>query len=352
MTPPDPRLLRAIDANLNRANEALRVIEDCLRFVIEDAHLTSICKGLRHRLGVWAQQLDRHACIRMRNAADDVGRGSQVESEYYRSHVWDVLAANTQRVEQALRALEEFAKTITPQLAQDIERLRYDVYQFEIPLSALQKNQQTLRRANLYVLTDTGGDISLFQEKLEALVAAQVDLIQLRAKSLSDKQLVRFAETLSEVTRSTRTLSIINDRVDLALAVGASGVHLGQDDLSMKAARQIAGPELLIGISTHCLTQARQAVLDGADYIGVGPTFPSTTKQFQDFTGLSFLREVAQEITLPAFAIGGINLQNAKQVGESGVTRIAVSAAVPDAPEQVAGVIQQLRNELESVAER
>ena len=116
MTPPDPRVLRAIDANLNRANEALRVIEDCLRFVVEDAHLTSICKSLRHRLGVWSQQLDRHDCIRMRNAADDVGRVSQVETEYHRSHIWDVLCANTQRAEQALRALEEFAKTLTPSI--------------------------------------------------------------------------------------------------------------------------------------------------------------------------------------------------------------------------------------------
>ena len=183
---------------------------------------------------------------------------------------------------------------------------------------------------------------------MEALVAGQVDLIQLRAKLLTDKQLFSYAETLVEVTRSTRTLSIINDRVDLALAVGASGVHLGQDDLPIKAARQIAGPELLIGVSTHCLGQARQAVLDGADYIGVGPTFPSTTKQFENFAGLSFLQEVGNEITLPAFAIGGINLQNIAQVRETGISRIAISAAVPQVPDQIAGVITQLRTELGS----
>ena len=109
------------------------------------------------------------------------------------------------------------------------------------------------------------------------------------------------------MTQGTRkTLFIINDRPDLAALARADGVHVGQEELSVKDARSIVGPETLVGVSTHSIEQARQAVLDGANYIGVGPTFPSGTKQFEQFPGVELLRAVAAEIRLPAFAIGGI----------------------------------------------
>jgi thiamine-phosphate pyrophosphorylase len=112
---------------------------------------------------------------------------------------------------------------------------------------------------------------------------------------------------------------------------GADGVHVGQEELSVKDARAIVGPQALIGMSTHNIEQARRAVLDGANYIGVGPTFPSDTKKFDSFTGLDFVRAVAAEISLPAFAIGGITLENVQQVVEAGIRRVAVSGAVVNA---------------------
>jgi thiamine-phosphate pyrophosphorylase len=109
-------------------------------------------------------------------------------------------------------------------------------------------------------------------------------------------------------------------------------VHVGQDELSAKDARRILGPGGLVGVSTHSLEQAKAAVLAGADYIGVGPTFPSGTKRFAAFTGPELLRAVAAEIRLPAFAIGGITAENLPQVLAAGFTRIAVSGAVTAAP--------------------
>jgi thiamine-phosphate pyrophosphorylase len=120
----------------------------------------------------------------------------------------------------------------------------------------------------------------------------------------------------------------MNDRPDLAVLAQADGVHLGQEELSVKDARRIVGPEMLIGVSTHSIKQARQAVLDGANYIGVGPTFPSTTKNFETFPGLDLLRAVATEIRLPAFAIGGITLENLPQVLATGIQRVAMSGAI------------------------
>jgi thiamine-phosphate pyrophosphorylase len=126
----------------------------------------------------------------------------------------------------------------------------------------------------------------------------------------------------------SRPLFIVNDRPDLAKLARADGVHVGQEELTVQEVRQIAGPEILVGVSTHDLHQARQAVLDGADYIGCGPTFPSETKPFDHFPGLDFLRQVAGEISLPAFAIGGITLQNLPQVLATGIRRVAVAGAL------------------------
>ena len=109
------------------------------------------------------------------------------------------------------------------------------------------------------------------------------------------------------------SLAIVNDRADVAAIVGADGVHLGQDDLSVKDARAIVGPRMLVGVSTHNIDQARTAVLDGANYLGAGPTFASRTKAFDDFAGLDYLREVAAEIRLPTFAIGGIGIENGER---------------------------------------
>ena len=128
----------------------------------------------------------------------------------------------------------------------------------------------------------------------------------------------------------------MNDRPDLAVLSGADGVHVGQDELTVKDARRILGPSGLIGVSTHSLEQARAAVLDGANYIGVGPTFPSGTKQFAEFTGIELLRAVQAEIRLPAFAIGGITEENLPQVLATGFRRVAVSGAIADADDPAA----------------
>src|SRR5947207_7798859 len=106
------------------------------------------------------------------------------------------------------------------------------------------------------------------------------------------------------------TLAIINDRADIAATAGADGVHVGKEDLSVKDVRAIVGTRMLIGVSTHNIEQARAAALDGANYFGAGPTFRSRTKDFAMFAGLDYLREVAAEIRLPTFAIGGITVEN------------------------------------------
>ena len=157
----------------------------------------------------------------------------------------------------------------------------------------------------------------------------------MRDKRLADRELLDRARQLRQLTLGTSTLLVINDRPDLAALARADGVHMGQEELSVKDARSIVGPEALIGVSTHSIEQARQAVLDGANYLGVGPTFPSGTKQFDRFPGLELLRAVAAEIRLPAFAIGGIARKNLDQVKSAGFRRIAVGGAILGAEDPV-----------------
>ena len=159
-------------------------------------------------------------------------------------------------------------------------------------------------------------------------LAGGAGLVQLREKEMPERRLIELGRRVRAWTREAGALYVMNDRADLAVVTEADGVHVGQDELSVKEARRIVGPHRLVGVSTHTIEQARQAVLDGADYIGVGPVFPSVTKSFESLAGLELVRQIAAEIALPWFAIGGINAENVDSVLEAGATRIAVSHAI------------------------
>ena len=145
-------------------------------------------------------------------------------------------------------------------------------------------------RPKLYLLV-TAAQCTLGLERTIAEAAAGgVDVVQLREKDLPDRELHAARCDVRRWTRQAGVLFIMNDRCDVAVLAEADGVHLGQDELPVKEARRLLGPDALIGLSTHNLEQLRQAILDGADYAGVGPTFPSGTKTFAEFPGLAFVR--------------------------------------------------------------
>jgi thiamine-phosphate pyrophosphorylase len=281
----------------------------------------------------------RHAA---RETRADIGTSLSVPAEQSRSDLAAVLAANFKRVEQSLRSLEEYSKTLAPQTAAKLEQLRYRVYTLERVTGIAQDSLQRLAGAQLCVLIDGGLTAEPFAVLAESLVSAGAPMLQLRDKRLADRALLERGQLLREITRGTNTLFIMNDRPDLAVLCDADGVHVGQEELTVKDARRILGAEGLIGVSTHSIEQARAAVLDGADYIGVGPTFPSSTKKFSEFTGTVLLRQVAEEIRLPAFAIGGITADNLAEVLNAGFTRIAVSGAVTNASDPAAAAAQLL----------
>lgn len=321
---------RILDANANRAAEGLRVVEDYLRFLRDDATLAAQCKQLRHDLQSLMQAVPDSLRGRTRDVAGDVGRSVGTSQEYQRATPEDVVRANLKRVQQALRSLEEFGKTGSGAWALEIERLRYRAYELE--KNVLASQEPCLHAVSLCVLIDEGESPADFERRTREIIEAQVPLVQLRMKDVPDTVLLEQARRVLEWAHGSTTRLIVNDRPDVAALAGAHGVHLGQDDLPLPATRPLLGSHRWIGVSTHSVAQARQAVADGADYIGVGPTFPSRTKSFDQFPGLALLQEVAREVTVPAFAIGGIHLENLAEVLGTGIQRVAVASAIWKAP--------------------
>lgn len=327
--------IRILDAATNRAAEGLRVVEDYTRFVLDDGHLTAQIKQLRHDLGEACSELlgiDRYPS---RDTRHDVGTEITTASEGDRIDAWDVCVASLERIKQSLRSLEEYSKVHSPELSGKFETLRYHFYTLEKSIAITDDNLSRLEDISLCVLIDGQKTGDAFSQLATQLIEAGVGMIQLRDKKLSDRKLIQRITTLTTLTKllapQQPVFAIINDRADLAAITDVDGVHLGQDDLNVIEARAIVGPQKLIGVSTHNFAQAREAVLDGADYLGAGPTFPSQTKEFKTFPGLDFLQEVSAQITLPTFAIGGIDATNLAQVLPTGVTRVAVSGAIAGA---------------------
>ena len=324
-------VLRMLDANFNRASEGLRVIEEFVRFGGNDRFLSERLKALRHALSVTMQAIDFRHLLAARDTERDTGTSISLATESQRENIYEVLRANFQRVQQALRSLEEYGKTVNIRMAAEIEQLRYQTYTLEKAILRTASAREQLQHDRLYVLIAGCSSLAEFRQLAESLVAAGVDVLQLREKQLTDRLLLERAQCLREITRNTATLFIMNDRPDIASLADADGVHVGQDELCVAEVRKIVGPNMLIGVSTHNLPQVQRALLAGADYIGCGPTFPSTTKSFEHFPGLDFLRAVANEISLPAFAIGGITSENLAAVLATGLQRIAVSGAITSA---------------------
>lgn len=341
---PPPGVVRLIDASLNRASEGARVVEDYARFVLDDAGLSRRAKELRHGLAAAGSVLPFATRLALRDTPGDVGTAISTPTETARGGPWDVCVASLARLQEALRSLEEYGKTVDPTVGARFERLRYDAYILASALGAATRSAERLAAARLYVLVDCRESESAFDSLVELITAAGADIVQLRDKRAGDRTLVRRARRLAAICREHEAVSIVNDRADIAVAAGADGVHVGQEELSVADARRVVGAEGLVGVSTHSLDQVRSAVAAGADYLGVGPTFPSTTKAFEAFPGLDFVRRVAEEIKLPAFAIGGIDAGNVEQVVIAGLSRIAVGAAITTAADPAAATAELKRS--------
>ena len=329
---------RTLDASANRSAEAVRVLEDILRFCLNDAFLSQEAKAIRHELAVIFAQEDFQARIQLRDVLRDVGASSTASKSPPRTELRHVFAANAARASQSIRSLEECSRVVMPRATTGFEQLRYRIYTLEKAAMTIIKSQKMFADIRLCVLLDVDQTQAEFKTLVGQLLDAGVRMIQLRDKKASTALLCERADMIlqqvrqhAEMKTGKRCLVLINDRADVAVAVNADGVHLGETDLPVNLARKVCGHEFIIGRTAHSIDEAKQAVREGVDYLGVGPCYPSTTKQFEYFASDAFLRDVSKEIQLPIFGIGGIASDNIDRLIHLGVTRVAIASSITGA---------------------
>ncbi len=337
-------IYRILDANFNRAREALRVAEDCGRFALNDPAVTAMAKNMRSDLREILELMPTDEFLSARDTAGDIGTEITSPSEPRREGLMDVAIAACKRLTGSLRSIEEYSKVVAPETTIQIERMRYNAYTLEHRLIGRFMVGKRFADVRLYALVGKQSCPNGLRDTTRRVIAGGADAIQLREKDVPDDQLLAQAAELRELTDETGRLLIINDRPDIAALVGADGVHLGQHDLPINEARKLLRPGAIVGRSTHNLAEARAAVNEGADYIAIGPIFDTATKEAGPPVGLELLKQISQEIPLPIAAVGGINPSNASDLFAAGAGCVAVCSGIcgADDPQAAASAIKQL----------
>jgi len=327
------KILRIIDANINRATEGLRVAEDIVRFVLDDIKLTAGLKKIRHEIVKLLRNVSSSTSLRARDVKGDVGAGRSTKSEGRRKDILDVFSANVKRAEESIRVFEELSKLFDAKLGPKFKKLRFELYDIE-QKTALKLKKKIKLDFNLYVITDPSfGRSHLGIMKAAAKGGAKA--FQLRDKGQGTRDKVKIAIAMSKYAKTHGLTFIVNDHPDIAVKVNADGVHLGIRDTGKKGyglgIGELREKGKIVGISASNLKEAMKAQRLGADYIGFGPIFATPIKSGMKPTGIRELRRVMKRVTIPIVAIGGINKANIGQIRAAGCDRIAVIRAVSGA---------------------
>jgi thiamine-phosphate pyrophosphorylase len=310
---------RILDANLDRSREGLRIVEEWCRFGLNDRALAAECKQLRQELAIWHTPQLRQA----RDTPGDIGTELSHPQEEKRADIQHLLQANLCRVQEAMRVLEEYSKLYKTEMALSCKQMRYRVYALESKLLG-DRLLEKLKKSLLYLVTSPSENLL---EIVEASLKAGLTLVQYRDKESDDTVRLTLAHQLCQLCHRYDALFIMNDRVDIALAVDADGVHLGQQDIPIALARQILGWQKIVGRSTTNREEMEKAIAEKADYIGVGPVYATPTKEKKP-VGLEYVNYAANYSPIPWFAIGGIDSNNLTDVLKAGAERVSIVRAI------------------------
>ena len=343
-------LYRIIDANYNRGREALRVMEEYCRFGLNNPALSAQAKQCRHQLCQSMKSINPQKLLSNRDVDGDVGRELKVTGQLQRQSLEDCFTAAAKRASEAMRALAESIQTIDPALSAVMEKIRFEVYALEKKAVLFSSVKQKFQSVRLYVLINATAQTD--EHEVLDLAKTCIDngagCLQLRAKDLCDSSLLGLSRKFTALCKETGVVSIINDRADIAILADADGVHLGQDEIPVSCARQLAKRPFIVGVSTHNLDELNAAIDSGCDYVGIGPAFASPTKPDLNVSGLNYIKQaisVLEQTGIFHVAIGGINLQNIPPLLEIGVRAVAVSSAVSHS-ENPANSCNTLKNTL------
>ena len=316
----DLRIYQIIDANLDRAREGLRVLEDWARFGLGGNYFVPKIKNFRQILGKNHFEFYKQS----RNHIEDQSKGLTHQEQIKRSTPEEIISSNAGRVQEALRVIEEFSRQHNHELSKIASEIRYEVYNLEIDLlnfSSRKKLKKMLDENDLYVITDHKENLL---KVIEEILNAGVKIIQHRFKTGTDKENLQEAIQIKNLCKRHNSLFIINDRVDIALASNADGIHLGQDDLDLKTARELLGYSKIIGISANNEIDISKALKEGCDYIGIGPVFETKTKKDKKAIGIEKIKTITRDLDIPWFAIGGVTKNNISYLKSYGFKKVAV----------------------------
>ncbi len=354
------QLLRMIDANLNRSSEGLRVLEDFARFLLNDAELGQRLRTLRHDLARETKSLSL-GLLSQRDSEHDVGHPYRVSPSEKKLNMkttspqglLDLVTANAKRVEESLRVIEELAKLpeMSPMLnSARFEQARFNLYTLERYLvSKVSRRDKIERIPGLYVILDR--QFLAGRDELDIanqIIEGGAKVIQFRDKQSNKGELLLVAQKVRELCSQAGVLFIINDYLDLAMAVDADGLHIGQGDLPLPVVRRQLPIDKIIGCSVTTVSLATKAQDEGADYIAVGSIFPTATKKGATVVGVDILKELKRIVLAPLIAIGGINQNNVGEVVSAGADAIAVISAVLG-EKDIKGAVQKLAAKIEQV---
>ncbi len=314
---------RIADVNLNRLGESLKFMEDVTRFSLENKFLLTRVRKIRHEYLEVKKALPMMHILAFRKSNVDLGRSAKFDIREKRPSR-DVIVANITRAKESSRILEESLKSINATMSTKMKKIRFDIYDLE---QSIIGSFAKIFNPKFYAIIDEKYLRTYkMKDMIRILENNGATMIQLRIRTLPDRKFLDYAAIIRNTLRKEETKFIINNRIDIALACSAHGVHIGQDDMPIKRARGILGDNYVIGMSARTIEQAKKAERDGADYIGVGSVFKTKTKSDARICGLSVLKAICKKTNIPVVGIGGITDKNYRKVLNAGAAGIAVSS--------------------------
>lgn len=308
---------------MNRLNEALKFIEDVIRFSLENKVLLIRIRKIRNEFLKIKKDISLADIINSRQSSHDLGRAAKFDIQTKKTSE-DLIIANLTRAKESARIIEEILKSINLKISNRMKEIRFQLYDLEKYIIGCLKK---IFNPRINAVIDEKYLLAYrIKNMMDVLENNGVTMIQLRIKTLSDRKFYNYAVRIKKFLKKKEIKFIINNRLDIARASGADGVHLGQDDMPARMARRILGENYIIGVSAHNIDEANKAEKEGADYIGVGSIFRTKTKSDAHICGLSVLKSICKKITIPVVGIGGITNRNYRDVFRAGAAGIAVSS--------------------------
>lgn len=331
----DKRIYAAIDANLNRALEGIRVCEDVMRFCLQRADVSMRLKEVRHRIVDASKLFPAGMLLHGRDVASDAQRFIDLGGERVRESLAGVFSANLHRAMEAVRSLEEFGKLAIPQ-SQDnpFQSIRFSLYEIEgdaVPVLLRQSARNRLRRSLYAILDSSYVTQDRFGDAAARMIRGGASVIQLRMKAASREEILAAARDLAVLCRERSVLCIVNDHVDIAVLAGADGVHLGRNDLGPGSARRLLPPHMIIGVTSYTDEDPGRAEGEGADYIAVGPVFDTVYHSDSgpvnlNGSGIGAVSHARASVSIPIVAVGGMTPERIGAVIDAGADSAAVSS--------------------------